>query len=155
MNKSFKKSVDSFLTSKSVAVAGYSSLGDQPANIIYDKLVKNGYKVFAVNPKHSKIKEVTCFPSLKEIPERVQSVVICTPAEATFETVKQCADLGIKNVWLHQSFGTGSYNQQAVEYCKTNGINCVYSGCPMMFIEPDFGHLCMRGILSFSGRFKA
>jgi predicted CoA-binding protein len=154
MNPAFQKSVDTFLSNKKVAVAGFSSLGNQPANIIYDKFKTNGYQVFAVNPKHESVQKVECYPSLKAIPEKVDAVMICTPPQATLDTVKECAGLGIKNVWLHQSFGEGSYNQEAVDYCKEQGINCVYSACPMMFIKPDFAHLCMRGILSLSGRFK-
>lgn len=154
MNTIFQKSVDAFLESKKIAVAGFSHDTNQPANHIYKKFKTNGYTVFAVNPKSDSIKSVDCYPNLKSVPEKIDAVMICTPAQATLDTVKECSELGIKNVWLHQSFGEGSYNQEAVDLCKRQGINCVYSGCPMMFIKADFAHLCMRGILSLSGRFR-
>lgn len=154
MNTPFLNSVQTFLKSNSIAVAGYSSDGNQPANYIYEKFKKHGYTVFAVNPKNSPITQVPCYKNLTEIRDRIDAVMVCTPPDISLKIVEDCKQIGIKNVWLHQSFGSGSFNQQALEMCKAENINCVYSGCPMMFIEPDFVHRCMRGILSFSGRFK-
>jgi predicted CoA-binding protein len=70
----------------------------------------------------------------------------------TDEIVRQCAELGIRRVWMHRSFGEGSVSQTAVDFCRKNQIAVIPGGCPMMFCEPvDFGHKCMRWILSLTG----
>ena len=154
MNSSFFNAVQTFLRSKRIAVAGYSNDNKQPANYIYEKFKNNGYSVYAVNPKNSSITHIPCYRSLSEISDKIDGVMICTPPDAGLDIIKECQQLGIQNVWLHQSFGNGSYNKLAVELCKAENINCVHSGCPMMFINPDIVHLCIRGILSLGGRFK-
>jgi hypothetical protein len=63
----------------------------------------------------------------------------------------ECADLGIKQVWMHRSFGPGSVDDAATAYGRDHGITVIDGGCPCMF-DPtaDFGHKVMRVI--FSGR---
>jgi hypothetical protein len=52
---------------------------------------------------------------------------------------------------MHRSIGN-SVSDNAVQYCKDNGIRVIGGGCPMMFVEPvDFGHKCMKFIGNFTG----
>ena len=76
MDPKFKQRVDAFLAQKNIAIAGYSSQKGQVANGLYDKFKKNGYQTFAVNPKFQEIKDVTCYPDLKSIPEKPDAVMI-------------------------------------------------------------------------------
>jgi hypothetical protein len=69
------------------------------------------------------------------------------------QVVRQCAELGIRQVWLHRSFGQGSVAEEAVRECERRGIRCLVGGCPMMYCEPvDFGHRCMRWVLKLQSR---
>jgi len=154
MKETYKKKVNDFLNLKQIAIAGFSSEGNQPGNYIYDKLKKNGYTVYAVNPKNEAVKNVECFASLKDIPNKIDSVVICTPPAATLDIVKICKELSIKHVWMHRSFDQGSYSQEAENFCIENGITCISSGCPMMFLKADIAHKCMKWILNWSGKFE-
>ena len=154
MNQEYKKSVDAFLKVKNVAIAGYSTNDSQPANYIYKRFSDNGYNVFAVNPKSSSIVDVKCYNSLDDISESVDGVVVCTPPEDTLSVVNECIRLNIKNVWMHRSFDDGSYNKEAVELCKQHGINCISVGCPLMFLNADFPHKCMRWFMNISGKLK-
>ena len=62
----------------------------------------------------------------------------------------ECAELGIKHVWMHRGPGAGSVSAAATDYGRQHGITVIDGGCPLMF-EPtaDFGHKscasCMRG----------
>ena len=105
-----------------------------------------------MNPKNEVIKDVECFASLKDIPAKIEGVVICTPPDATLEVAYQCKELNIKQVWMHRSFDQGSYNKDAVKFCYENEISCIESGCPIMFVKADIAHKCMKWILSFSGK---
>jgi hypothetical protein len=143
MNAKYKPRIESFLQSKSIAVLGYSSQGSQPANAIYEKLKKNGYRVFAVNPKADQIREVPCYPDVKSIPEAVEGAVVCTPAHASEQAIKECAEKGIAQVWMHTGFGPGSYSPEAFKTAKELGLAVIPGGCPMMYVKPDIFHRCM------------
>lgn len=147
-----KEAVDDFLAQERIAVAGVSRSGKEAANFIYRKLRDRGYRVFPVNPKAERVEGETCYPSLKAIPERPDAVLIATPPEAAVEIVRECADLGISRVWMHRSFGVGSVSAEAVERCRENGITVIPGACPMMYLEPDLAHRCMRWVLGVTGK---
>ena len=143
MNAIYKKKIDAFLQLKSIAILGYSTDKNQPANAIYKKLENNGYRVFAVNPKAEQITDVICYPDLDSVPEPIQGAVLCTPAAATQQAVRECAENKITQVWMHQGIGPGSYEPEAFETAKKLGMEVIPGGCPMMFVRPDLFHRCL------------
>ena len=79
--------------------------------------------------------------------------MIATRPEAADETIRECAELGIKHVWMHRSFGAGSVSETATRYGREHGITVIDGGCPCMFgPTADFGHKAMRFALTLSGR---
>lgn len=154
MDSKFKQRVQDFLDQKTIAIAGYSVDGKQYSNAIADKFRKNGYTVYGVNPKFREHPAEDCFADLKSIPVKPDAVLCCTSPGATMEVVKDCVDLKIRHIWMHQSFGKGSHSKEALELCNENGMSCIPSGCPMMFLKADPGHACFRWILNLSGRLK-
>jgi len=145
--------VAEFLNAKSIAVAGVSRDSTQPANYIYRKLKATGREVFAINPNASEVEGGPCYPDLRTLPQTVEAVLIATPPQAAPHVVRECAELGIRRVWFHRSFGEGSVSEEAVQACGRAGIDCIVGGCPMMYCEPvDFGHRCMRWLLKLGKR---
>jgi uncharacterized protein len=57
------------------------------------------------------------------------------------------AELGIKYVWMHRSYGADSVSGTATAYGREHGITVIDGGCPLMF-EPtaDLGHTVVRVI---------
>src|SRR5439155_22624729 len=88
-----------FLASKRVAVTGVSR---EPkghwSNVIYQRLRDRGYDVFAVNPNGGEVEGARCYPDLRSIPGGVEAVVIGTRPERVEETMRECAELGLKHV---------------------------------------------------------
>lgn len=79
-------------------------------------------------------------------------MVISTTPEVAEAVVRECAEIGVRRVWMHRSFGRGSVSEAAVELCRENGITVIPGGCPMMFAEPvDVAHKCMRWFLGVTG----
>lgn len=148
-----KEAAEAFLAEKRIAVVGVSrSNSSQAANIVYKGLRGADYSVVAVNPGADEVEGDTCFRDLKSIPDGVDAVVIATAPEVSASVARECADLGIKHVWLHRSFGGGSVSDEASDYCHEHGIRVIPVGCPMMFREgADVGHRCMRFVLSLTG----
>lgn len=149
---SVKDLADEFLAHRRIAVAGVSSTTQDAANLIYNTLRKRGYHVFAVNPKVDTIEGDPCYPNLKAIPNEIDGVVIVTRPEVTETIVRECAELGIKHVWMHRAFGN-SVSESAVQFCREHDIEVIDGGCPMMYCQPvDFGHKCIRAMMHLVGR---
>ena len=147
-----KEAVDDFLAQERFAVAGVSRSGGDAANSIYRKLRDAGYEVYPINPNADSLEGVTCYPDLKSIPTPVDTVVVATHPDVTEKVVEECAEIGVSRVWLHRSFGQGSFSDSAVSYARENGLTIIAGGCPMMFVEPvDFGHKCIRWITGKTG----
>lgn len=151
--------VEDFLAQKRIAVAGVSRENSKhpAANLIYRRLKTTGHEVFAVNPKLQSFEGDRCYANVASIPGGVDGVVIITRPETTERIVRDCVAVGIRRVWMHQSVAKGSsVSQDAVQYCHEHDISVVAGACPMMFGEGvDFGHACMRWLLSLTGKMPA
>jgi uncharacterized protein len=144
-----KEAAAEFLASKRVAVTGVSRHPkDHGANIVYQRLRERGYEVFAVNPNADEVEGDPCYHDLKSIPGGVEAVVIATGPDHAEDTMRECAELGIGEAWMHRSFGGGSVCDEATVYGRDHGMTVIDGGCPLMF-EPvsDFGHKVMRVVL--------
>jgi predicted CoA-binding protein len=141
-----------FLTKKRVAVTGVSrEPKSHGSNNVYKRLRDRGYEVFAVNPNAREVEGDPCYADLRSIPGGVEAVVIGTRPEIADDTMRECAELGIKHVWMHRGPGAGSVSPTATEYGRQHGITVIDGGCPLMFgPTADFGHKVMRRI--YAGR---
>ena len=148
--QSINQAAAAFLASKRVAVTGVSRTPKtHGANNVYRRLRERGYQVFAVNPNTDKAEGDRCYQDLKSIPGGVQAVVIGTRPEIAEDTMRECAELGIKHVWMHRGPGAGSVSDAATGYGRANGITVIDGGCPLMFAPTaDFGHKLMRLVYS-------
>ena len=142
------EAASAFLANKRIAVTGVSRKPkEHGSNTVYKRLRDRGYEVFAVNPNADEVEGDRCYHDLKTVPGGVDAVVIATAPERADDTMRECAELGIKQVWMHRSYGTGSVSETAAAYGREHGITVIDGGCPLMF-EPtaDFGHRVMRVI---------
>jgi predicted CoA-binding protein len=142
----------SFLANKRVAVTGVSRKGsDHGANTVYKRLRDRGYEVFAVNPNAQTVEGDKSYPDLHSIPGGVDAVVIGTRPEYAESTMRECAELGIRQVWMHRGPGAGSVSPAATVYGRQQGITVIDGGCPLMFgPTADFGHKFIKFIYSGS-----
>jgi predicted CoA-binding protein len=144
--QSINQAAAAFLANKRVAVTGVSRTPQtHGSNNVYRRLRDRGYEVFAVNPNTDEVEGDRSYQDLKSIPDGVQAVVIGTRPEIAEDTMRECAELGIKHVWMHRGPGAGSVSDTATDYGRQHGITVINGGCPLMF-EPtaDFGHKIMR-----------
>lgn len=149
-----KDAASQFLANKRIAVTGVSRHAqDHGSNIVYRRLRERGYEVFAVNPNVSNIEGDPSYASVSAIPGGVDAVVIATSPKHAMGTMRECADLGIKHVWMHRLTGTGSVSQEAAAWGRQRGIRVIDGGCPLMF-EPvsDPGHKLMKSVFTLTGK---
>ena len=151
--QTIKDAATEFLAKKRIAVTGVSRHPKgHGSNAVYQRLRARGYEVFAVNPNADEVEGDACYHDLKSIPGGVEAVVIGTRPETAESTMRECDELGIRNVWMHRGPGPGSVSAGAATYGREHGIQVIDGGCPLMF-DPtaDFGHKCMKAILSLTG----
>jgi predicted CoA-binding protein len=141
-----KEAASVFLANKRVAVTGVSRTPKtHGSNNVYRRLRDRGYEVFAINPNADDVEGGPCYHDLGSIPGGVDAVVIGTRPEIAEQTMRECADLGIKHVWMHWGPDGSSVSSTATEYGRQHGINVIDGGCPLMFgPTADFGHKLMR-----------
>lgn len=143
-----------FLANKRIAVTGVSrNPQGHGSNLVYQRLRERGYQVVAVNPNAEQVEGDRCYPDLRSIPGGVEAVVIGTRPEIAETTMRECAELGIKYVWMHRGPGAGSVSDAATEYGRGQGIRVIDGGCPLMFAPTaDPGHKAMRLVFTLAGK---
>ena len=143
-----KEAASEFLANKRIAVTGVSRTPkEHGSNTVYKRLRDRGYEVFAVNPNADQVEGARSYRDLTSIPGGVDAVVIATAPGSAEGTMRECVELGIKQVWMHRSYGQGSVSDTAAAYGREHGITVIDGGCPLM-LDPtaDFGHRVMRPI---------
>ncbi len=148
-----KDAAAEFLGHQRVAVTGVSRTpGDHGSNVVYKRLRERGYEVFAVNPNAEELEGDRAYHDLRSIPGGVDAVVIATRPERADETMRECAELGIKHVWMHRGPGAGSVSETAAAFGRARGIAVIDGGCPCMFGRTaDRGHKAMRLVFTLTG----
>jgi uncharacterized protein len=157
-----KTLINDFLAVKKIAVVGVSDKRETGCNLGYRKFKQAGYTVSAVNPRIDSFDGDPCYPDLMSIPEKPEAVFILASPRVTDEIVRQCVNLGVKQVWMHCLMGTRpglasgmtSVSQEAVQMCHENGITVIPGACPNQFLKPDFGHAMMRVLFGAMGFHK-
>ena len=144
-----KKLVEEFLSLDKIAVVGVSRKRNKFGNVIYRELKKKGYKVYPINPNTNIIEEDVCYPDLLSLPEKIDAVIINVPPAQTEKVVREIKKAKINKVWLQQ----GSQSDEAISYCKQNGIECISNECILMFAEPaGFIHRAHRWVWGALGK---
>lgn len=151
--KPIAEAASELLANKRIAVTGVSRHPqDHGSNSVYKRLRERGYEVFAVNPNVDRVEGDKCYHDLKSIPGGVGAVVIGTRPERAEATVRECAELGIKHVWMHRGPGAGSVSAAATAYGRQQGISVIPGGCPLMFgPTSDGGHRAMKLLFTLTG----
>jgi len=150
-----KEAAGEFLARKRIAVTGVSrnAGGNHGGNFVYQRLRECGYDVFPVNPNADTVERDTCYHDLKSIPGGVEAVVIGTRPSIAEQTMRECDELGIKHVWMHRAFGSGSVSDEATEHGRAHGITVIDGGCPLMFPPTsDRGHRVIRAVGALTGQ---
>jgi len=90
---------------ESVAIVGVSPNKNAFGSKTLANLELGGYagKIFPISAKHQEIGGRTCYPSIKELPEAPDLVIIAVPREAVEPVVIDCVSRGVGGIALLSS----------------------------------------------------
>jgi predicted CoA-binding protein len=114
---------------KNIAVVGVSKNEEKPSHQVPKYLIEHGYNVIPVNPTVNEVLGRKCYPSIADIPERIDIVDVFRKSEdvpGVIDDVLKKKD-GIKVFWMQ----LGIHNEDAERKAKENGIDVVYNRCMM------------------------
>lgn len=148
-----KQAIDSFLASRRLAVVGVSREAKDFSRSVFRAFVERGYDAVPVNPHGGEAEGRPCARSLREVAPPVEGALLLTPPRATLEAVRECAETGVRRVWLHRGAGQGAVHPEAVALCRERGIEVVDGECPFMFLPgAGFVHGAHRFFRRLAGR---
>jgi len=92
--------LENFFRADSVALIGASATPGKIGNAVLDSLLKYEYqgKVFPINPGRDEIMGARTYPSLEDIPQQVDLVVVTIDLRLVPDVIKVCASKGIHNL---------------------------------------------------------
>ena len=132
------QAVKDFLSLKRIAIAGVSHQPGDFSRTLFREFQARGYDMVPVNPTATEIEGQRCFARVQDISPPVDGVLLMTQPKATNSVIKDCADAGIRQVWMYRAAGTGAVSADAVKFCESHGIAVVPGECPLMFL-PEAG----------------
>lgn len=103
-----------------IAVVGATNKQERFGFKIYDILRKRhpDLKVIPVNPSCNFVGGVSCFDSIDDIADEVDTVVMIVNPEIGIEIVKKACLNGIKKFW----FQPGAESEEIRDYCEANDL---------------------------------
>src|SRR5256886_1407295 len=92
--------LDAIFSPSSIAIVGASRHRGKIGYEILHNLILNEYQgtVYPVNPKATSIHGIRAYPSVLEIPDRVDLAIITVPAEVALDAVEDCGKKGVKGL---------------------------------------------------------
>jgi len=114
-----------FRVYRNIAVVGLSSDESRPSFGVSRYLQRRGFKIIPVNPKETEILGEKVYPSLSDIPDKVDIVDIFRRSEFVPPIADEALKIGAKVIWLQE----GVINHPAAIKASQEGIIVVMDKC--------------------------
>jgi len=122
-------------SARKIAVVGLSSSPLRPSHGVAAYMQSNGYKIIPVNPEISNVLGEKAYPSLLDIPEKIDIVDIFRRSEYVAPIVDQAIQLKVAAIWMQE----GVVHAQAAEKARRAGIMVVMDRCILKEHHARFG----------------
>ena len=121
--------------SKTIAVVGLSDSPMRPSYGVSAYMQAHGYKIIPVNPAIVEALGEKSYPSLLEVPEKIDIVNIFRRPEFVEEIVDQAIQLKVPAVWMQEEV----INHKAAEKAERAGLFVVMDLCILKQHRARFG----------------
>ncbi len=111
--------------SRTIAVVGLSSSPLRPSHGVAAYMQTQGYRIIPVNPTIPGALGEKAYPSLLEVPEKIDIVDIFRRPEFVPELVDQAIQLRVPAIWMQE----GVVHAAAAEKARAAGIYVIMDRC--------------------------
>src|SRR5262249_3744267 len=112
-------------TSKTIAVVGLSNNKFRPSYDVSEYMQRHGYHIIPVNPHVTEVLGEKAFPSLIEVPEKIDIVDVFRRPEFVPAIVEDAIRIGAKALWLQETV----VHEEAAERARKAGLFVVMDRC--------------------------
>jgi hypothetical protein len=119
---------DVLRSARTIAVVGLSDNPLRPSHGVAAYLQAQGYRVIPVNPNISEALGEQAYPSLLDVPEKIDIVDIFRRSQFVEEVVDQAIKLKISAVWMQEEV----IHEKAAEKARHAGIFVVMDRCILL-----------------------
>jgi predicted CoA-binding protein len=110
---------------RTIAVVGLSSDPNRPSYGVASYMRRHGYRVIPVNPNETEVFGDRSYPSLLDVPEKIDLVDIFRRSEEAGKAVDEAVAVGAKAVWLQE----GVIDFEAAQRALHVGLLVVMDRC--------------------------
>lgn len=111
--------------SKTIAVVGLSDNPMRPSHGVSAYMQSHGYRIIPVNPNVKECLGEKAYPSLRDVPEKIDIVDIFRRSEFVEEVVDQAIQLKVPAIWMQEDV----IHERAAEKARKAGIFVVMDRC--------------------------
>ena len=120
---------------KTIAVVGLSDSPMRPSHGVSAYMQAQGYRIIPVNPQITEALGEQAYPSLLDVPEKIDLVDVFRRPEYVDEIVEQAIQLKIPAIWLQEEV----INERAAEKARKAGMFVVMDRCVLKEHRARFG----------------
>ncbi len=132
-----KKPLDILFSPKNVAVIGATENPNTVGRTLLWNLISSpfGGAVFPVNPKRSSVLGIKAYPTIADVPEPVDVVVVTTPAPTIPDIIRQSVEVGVKGAIIisagFKEIGKegAELERQILEYARKGNMRIIGPNC--------------------------
>ena len=110
---------------RTIAVVGLSSNPGRASNGVAGYMRRQGYKVIPVNPRETEVFGQKAYPSLADVPEKIDLVDVFRRSEEAGAVVDEAIKVGARAVWLQE----GVIDEAAAKRAADTGLLVVMDRC--------------------------
>jgi len=122
-------------SARNIAVVGLSASPLRPSHGVAAYMQSHGYKIIPVNPEITNVLGEDAYPSLADVPEKIDIVDIFRRPEFVPPIVDQAIQLKVAAIWMQE----GVVHNQAAEKARRAGILVVMDRCILKEHHARFG----------------
>jgi uncharacterized protein len=125
-----------------LAVVGLSASWHRPSYFAAKYMQEHGYRVIPVNPQYKEVLGEKCYPSLRDIPGKVDLVDVFRKTEDVLPVAEDAIAIGARVLWQQ----LGVRNRAAAELAQSKGLETVMDRCVKIEHGRLFGGLNWVGV---------
>ena len=129
------RDLESIFDPKSIAVIGASREPGKIGQVITKNFLDGGFagRVYPINPKTDEILGLKCYPSVTDVPSKIDSAVVAVHASLVPGILKECGEKGIMGVVVisggFAEVGNYALEKELVKVAEEYSLNVIGPNC--------------------------